>query len=178
MFGTSIESIEVVDSELVEFIDYLKRCMVSKDVKSDTRVRARDLLHLVCDSVYLRIVNTVNLIFQSITGNISNCLAAIDECKTVFAILPMVIPQKVDNNLQLLYQCYVLKQDRRPCRRSAPPRSMDDFIVDTHLPTIQAANDKCDQFRRTIVELQDSFLFSGSNSTIPWSAMEVLTTNF
>ena len=73
LWSGHIESIEVVDSELVEIIDCLGRFMVSKDVKSENRVQAHSFFHQVCDSVfilfnkflceYLHTVNVVKLTF-------------------------------------------------------------------------------------------------------------------
>ena len=186
-----LESIEAVDSELIHLLDCSEHCMVLSDVKSENRVRARRLFHQVSDSVfilfnkflceYLRTVDIANLTFQSKTGNISNCLSMIDECKnSICDISARYSSEKIDTDLQVLNQRYAMKLDKRPSRKTAaPPQSFKNFFVETRFPHTQSANNKCQELRRTIVELKDLFLSEmdrhfSENNTVSWSTMDAL----
>ena len=131
---------------------------------------------------YLRTVNIANLTFQSNTGTIANSLTVLGGCKDgICNLIETYSKGKINNDLGFIDQSVISTQlDRRPTRRKTGTRLIEEFIVDAHIPSSVASNDKCDELRRTIVELKDIFVeqienrFSDKNTT-SWASMEALS---
>ena len=105
---------------------------------------------------YLRTVNIANLTFHSKTGTIANSLTVLGGCKDgICNLIETYSKEKINNDLEFIDQSVISTQlDRRPTRRKTGTRLIEEFIVDAHIPSSVASNDKCDELRRTIVELK------------------------
>ena len=143
---------------------------VAGPLKSENRVRAPGIYQQISDPVfilfnkflceYLRTVNIANLTFQSKTGTIANSLTVLGGCKDgICNLIETYSKEKINNALEFIDQSVISTQlDRRPTRRKTGTRLIEEFIVDAHIPSSVASNDKCDELRRTIVELKDIFV--------------------
>ena len=130
----------------------------------------------------MRTVNIANLTFQSKTGTIANSLTVLGGCKDgICNLIETYSKEKINNDLEFIDQSVISTQlDRRPTRRKTGTRLIEEFIVDAPRPSSVASDDKCDELRRTIVELKDIFVeqienrFSDKNTTF-WASMEALS---